>query len=67
MDKTSVVTTFLHNIVVYNIPLLYGTVGEIMIEKSGSLILFRSSRKSLLQFESCWGLADIAMLLRAAP
>ena len=39
MDKTSVITTFLHNIVVYNIPLLYGTVGEIVIEKSGSLNL----------------------------
>ncbi len=35
----SVVTTFLHNIVVYNIPLLYGTAGEIMVEKSGSLNL----------------------------
>ena len=39
MDKLGVVTTFLHNIVVYNIPLLYGTVGEIMVEKSGSLNL----------------------------
>ena len=39
MDKLSVVTTFVHNIVVYNIPLLYGTVGEIMVEKSGSLNL----------------------------
>ena len=27
MDKLGVVTSFLHNIVVYNIPLLYGTVG----------------------------------------
>ena len=34
-----VVTTFIHNIVVYNIPLLYGTAGEIMVEKSGSLNL----------------------------
>ena len=33
------ITLFLFNIVVYNIPLLYGTAGEIMIEKSGSLNL----------------------------
>ncbi len=39
MDKLGVVTSFLHNIVVYNIPLLYGTVGEIVVEKSGSLNL----------------------------
>lgn len=39
LDQTSIVTTFLHNIVVYNIPLLYGTVGEILVEKSGSLNL----------------------------
>ena len=39
MDKLGVVTSFVHNIVVYNIPLLYGTVGEIMVEKSGSLNL----------------------------
>ena len=39
MDKMGVVTSFLHNIVVYNIPLLYGTVGEIVVEKSGSLNL----------------------------
>ena len=39
MDKLEVITSFLHNIVVYNIPLLYGTVGEIMVEKSGSLNL----------------------------
>ena len=39
MDKMGVVTTFLHNIVVYNIPLLYGTAGEILVEKSGSLNL----------------------------
>ena len=38
-DKLNIVTTFLHNIIVYNIPLLYGTVGEITIEKSGSLNL----------------------------
>ena len=39
MDKLGVVTTFIHNIVVYNIPLLYGTTGEILVEKSGSLNL----------------------------
>ena len=39
MDKLGVVTSFLHNIIVYNIPLLYGTVGEIVVEKSGSLNL----------------------------
>lgn len=39
MDKVAVITAFLHNIVVYNIPLLYGTVGEIYVEKSGSLNL----------------------------
>ena len=39
MDKMGVLTTFIHNIVVYNIPLLYGTVGEIIVEKSGSLNL----------------------------
>ena len=39
MDKLGVITSFLHAIVVYNIPLLYGTVGEIMVEKSGSLNL----------------------------
>ncbi len=39
MDKLGIVTSFLHNIVVYNIPLLYGTVGEIVVEKSGSLNL----------------------------
>ena len=39
MDKMAVITTFIHNIVVYNIPLLYGTVGEIVVEKSGSLNL----------------------------
>ena len=39
LDKLSVVTSFIHNIVVYNIPLLYGTVGEIVVEKSGSLNL----------------------------
>ena len=39
MDKLAVLTAFLHSIVVYNIPLLYGTAGEIMVEKSGSLNL----------------------------
>lgn len=34
-----VLMLFLFNIIVYNIPLLYGTTGEIMIEKSGSLNL----------------------------
>ena len=39
MDRTNTITLFLYNIVVYNIPLLYGTVGEILTEKSGSLNL----------------------------
>lgn len=39
MDKMGVITSFIHNIVVFNIPLLYGTVGEIVVEKSGSLNL----------------------------
>ena len=39
MDKMGVLSSFIHNIVVYNIPLLYGTVGEIVVEKSGSLNL----------------------------
>ena len=39
MDKIVVITYFIHNIVVYNIPLLYGTVGEIVVEKSGNLNL----------------------------
>jgi len=39
MDKLGVITSFIHNIVVYNIPLLYGTCGEILVEKSGSLNL----------------------------
>lgn len=39
MDKLSVVISFIHNIIMINIPLLYGTVGEIVIEKSGSLNL----------------------------
>ena len=39
MDKIGVITSFIHNIVLFNIPLLYGTVGEIVVEKSGSLNL----------------------------
>ena len=39
MDKLGVITAFIYYIVVYNIPLLYGTVGEIVVEKSGSLNL----------------------------
>lgn len=39
MNKIGVITSFIHSIIVYNIPLLYGTVGEIMVEKSGSLNL----------------------------
>ncbi len=39
MDKIGVITSFIHNIIVFNIPLLYGTAGEILVEKSGSLNL----------------------------
>lgn len=39
MNKLDVLTFFLHGILYYNIPLLYGTVGEIIVEKSGSLNL----------------------------
>ena len=39
MSEHGVLTLFLFNIVVYNIPLLFGTVGEIITEKSGSLNL----------------------------
>ena len=35
----NVITLFLFNIVLCNIPLLYGTVGEILTEKAGSLNL----------------------------
>lgn len=38
-DPINVLTLFLFNIVLINIPLLYGTVGEIVVEKSGSLDL----------------------------
>ncbi|MBP5262344.1 MAG: ABC transporter permease [Clostridiales bacterium] len=34
-----VFTLFMFSVIVYSIPLLYGTVGEIMVEKSGSLNL----------------------------
>lgn len=39
MDVLNVVTQFLFYIIVYNVALLYGTVGEIITEKSGSLNL----------------------------
>ena len=39
MDKISVIAYFIYNIIAINIPLLYGTVGEIMVEKAGSLNL----------------------------
>lgn len=39
MDKIAVITSFLFTIIAVNIPLLYGTVGEILVEKSGSLNL----------------------------
>lgn len=39
MDALNVVTQFLFYIIVYNVALLYGTVGEIITEKSGSLNL----------------------------
>ncbi|MBE6956286.1 MAG: ABC transporter permease [Ruminococcaceae bacterium] len=39
LNKLDVISTFIYNIVLYNIPLLYGTVGEIVVEKSGSLNL----------------------------
>ena len=38
-DPLNVLTLFLFNIVLMNIPLLYGTVGEIVVEKAGSLDL----------------------------
>ena len=38
-DPINVLTLFLFNIVLINIPLLYGTVGEIVVEKAGSLDL----------------------------
>ena len=34
-----VLTGFIYSLVVYNIPLLYGTVGEIYNQKTGSLNL----------------------------
>ncbi len=39
MNQLDILTAFLYNIIVYNIPLLYGTVGEIVTEKSGSMNL----------------------------
>ena len=39
LNKLDVISTFIYNIILYNIPLLYGTVGEIVVEKSGSLNL----------------------------
>lgn len=39
MNRFEVLTLFLYNIFYWNIPLLYGTVGEIIVEKSGSLNL----------------------------
>ncbi len=38
-NSIDVLTLFLFNIILVNIPLLYGTVGEIVIEKAGSLNL----------------------------
>ncbi|MEG1743105.1 MAG: ABC transporter permease [Clostridia bacterium] len=38
-DASQTFTTFLFAIIVYSIPLLYGTIGEIITEKSGSLNL----------------------------
>ena len=37
-DPINVLTLFLFNIVLVNIPLLYGTVGEIVVEKAGSVL-----------------------------
>lgn len=39
MDSTAIIVTFLYTIIAYSVPLLYGTVGEIIVEKSGSLNL----------------------------
>lgn len=39
MTPSEVITLFIFNIIIYNIALLYGTVGEIITEKSGSLNL----------------------------
>ena len=48
-----VLTGFIYSLIVYNIPLLYGTVGEIFNEKSGSLTSasrarWRSARCSVI-------------------
>ena len=39
MNKLEVLTTFLSSIILWNVPLLYGTTGEILVEKAGSLNL----------------------------
>ena len=39
MSALAVLTTFLFTVIKYNRALLYGTVGEIVTEKSGSLNL----------------------------
>ena len=39
MNSLTVLTSFLFTIIQYNMALLYGTVGEIVTEKSGSLNL----------------------------
>lgn len=39
MSNLDVITMFFFNIIVYSIPLLYGTCGEILTEKAGSLNL----------------------------
>lgn len=38
-DSVNIITQFLFTLIVYSIPLLYGTCGEITIERSGSLNL----------------------------
>lgn len=39
MSQLELITIFIFQVIVYSIPLLYGTVGEIITEKSGSLNL----------------------------
>lgn len=39
MDQMNIIALFLSSMMIYNISLLYGTVGEILTEKSGSLNL----------------------------
>ena len=43
-DPINVLTLFLFNIVLVNIPLLYGTVGEIVVEKSARLLAAHPAR-----------------------